>query len=108
MQPAQQIQILYPQENLKKQPDNINSFKQKHPFEKRKLESERIMVKYPTRIPIIVERYSKGIQQIDKKKYLAPEDLSMANFLYVIRKILLTKKILNRLREILISQKLLQ
>ena len=24
----------------KKQPDNINSFKQKHPFEKRKLESE--------------------------------------------------------------------
>tara|TARA_Y100001970_G_scaffold5920_1_gene6600 strand:+ start:24 stop:443 length:420 start_codon:yes stop_codon:yes gene_type:complete len=70
----------------KKQPDSLNRFKEKYPFERRKLESEKIIAQYPTRVPIIVERYNKGIQQIDRKKYLAPEDLSMANFLYVIRK----------------------
>ena len=70
----------------KKQEDTNNNFKKKYTFEKRKSESEKILVKYPNRIPIIVERYNKGAPEIDRKKYLAPEDLSLANFLYVIRK----------------------
>ena len=65
---------------------NDKNFKKSHSYEQRKEESDRILVKYPNRIPIIVERYNKGTPQIDRKKYLAPEDLSMANFLYVIRK----------------------
>ena len=69
----------------KKQPDT-NSFKTKFTFEKRKLESDTILVKYPNRIPIIVERFNKGAPEIDRKKYLAPDDLNLANFLYVIRK----------------------
>ena len=71
----------------KKQPiDESKNFKNSNNFMKRKEESERILVKYPTRIPIIVERYNKSVPDIDRKKYLVPEDLSMANFLYVIRK----------------------
>ena len=46
------------------------------------------MAKYPGKIPIICERdpRSKDIPDIDRKKYLVPNDLSIANFMYVIRK----------------------
>ena len=61
-------------------------FKDKHPFEKRLLESSRIMEKYPNRIPVICECVGGEVLDIDRKKYLVPSDLSMAGFLYVIRK----------------------
>ena len=61
-------------------------FKDKHPFEKRLLESSRIMEKYPSRIPVICECVGGEVPDIDRKKYLVPSDLSMAGFLYVIRK----------------------
>ena len=61
-------------------------FKDKHPFEKRLLESSRIMEKYPNRIPVICECVGGEVPDIDRKKYLVPSDLSMAGFLYVIRK----------------------
>ncbi len=57
-----------------------------HP-EKRKLEAERIREKYPDRIPCIVEKADKSdITPIDKKKYLVPSDLTVGQFVYVIRK----------------------
>ena len=61
-------------------------FKDKHPIEKRLLESSRIMEKYPNRIPVICECVGGEVPDIDRKKYLVPSDLSMAGFLYVIRK----------------------
>ena len=62
------------------------SYKDKFPFEKRKLESERVLAKYPNRIPIICEGYGPEVPPIDRSKYLVPDDLTMAQFLYVIRK----------------------
>ena len=64
------------------------SFKSKHKFEKRKDEAHRILQKYPERIPVICEKdpRSRDIPDIDRKKYLVPADLSIANFMYVIRK----------------------
>tara|TARA_Y100001970_G_C14142689_1_gene808097 strand:- start:639 stop:983 length:345 start_codon:yes stop_codon:yes gene_type:complete len=62
-------------------------FKANHNFEDRKKESDKIMNKYPSRIPIIVEKaYKCNLNDIDKQKYLAPKDLKMNQFLYVIRK----------------------
>ena len=62
-------------------------FKRQHPFEKRKAESTRIMTKYPDKLPIIVEKAKNSdIEEIDKTKYLVPEDLTMGQFVYVIRK----------------------
>ncbi len=61
-------------------------FKDKHSFEKRLLEATRIMEKYPDRIPVICECVGGEVPDIDRKKYLVPSDLSMAEFLYVIRK----------------------
>lgn len=70
--------------NLKK-PDK-ETFKEKYSFEKRQQEARNIMNKYPSRIPIICERYLQSDPNIDRKKYLVPDDLSISNFLYVIRK----------------------
>jgi len=63
------------------------SFKQQHPFDKRKAEAQRIRLKYPDRIPVISEKApSSDIPDIDKKKYLVPADLTVGQFVYVIRK----------------------
>jgi GABA(A) receptor-associated protein len=61
-------------------------FKDKHSFEKRLSEATRIMERYPDRIPVICECIGGEVPDIDRKKYLVPSDLSMAEFLYVIRK----------------------
>ena len=64
------------------------TFKNRFSFAKRFDESYRIMKKYPDRLPIICEKDMRSIEipDIDRKKYLVPSDLSIANFMYVIRK----------------------
>jgi len=65
----------------------MTSFKKENNFDKRKEESKRIREKYPDRIPIIVEKNSNtDLPDIDKKKYLVPSDLTVGQFIYVIRK----------------------
>ena len=55
--------------------------------EQRSFESNRIRVKYPDRIPVIVEKSPKSdVPDLDKKKYLVPSDLTVGQFVYVIRK----------------------
>ncbi|CAL9222556.1 unnamed protein product [Arabidopsis halleri] len=55
--------------------------------EKRQAEAARIREKYPDRIPVIVERAEKSdVPDIDKKKYLVPADLTVGQFVYVVRK----------------------
>lgn len=62
-------------------------FAKSHPFEKRKSESTRIRNKYPDRIPCIVEQApNTSLPSIDKSKYLVPADLTIGQFIYVIRK----------------------
>ena len=63
-----------------------SNFQSNHAFEKRLNESKRIIEKYPDRVPVICERIATNIPQVDRKKYLCPGDLSLANFMYVIRK----------------------
>ena len=52
-------------------------------FDKRREESERIMDKYPNRLPVIVE--SKDFT-LDKHKYLVPKNLTIGEFMQVLRK----------------------
>lgn len=55
--------------------------------EKRKAESSRILQRFSDRLPVICERAENSdIQEIDKRKYLVPGDLSVGQFVYVIRK----------------------
>jgi GABA(A) receptor-associated protein len=61
-------------------------FDKEYSLEQRKIESSRILSKYPDRVPLIVEPTSGCDIEIDKKKYLVPRDLSIGQFLFVIRK----------------------
>lgn len=61
------------------------SFKKKFTFEKRKSEANKMKTKYPNHIPIVVE--SKGvIKSIDKSKFIVNDDLTVGQFIHVIRK----------------------
>lgn len=63
-------------------------FKLENSFESRIQESSRVINKYPDRITVICEKINEkknDIPIIDKKKYLVPIDLTIGQFLYVIR-----------------------
>jgi len=64
-----------------------SNFKSNFPFNQRKIESDRVLSKYPDRIPIICEKGKyTALDEIDKHKYLVPSDLTCGQFVYVIRK----------------------
>lgn len=74
---------------LKDTTTSYSDFQKEHTFIQRKEESNRIKTKYPDRIPIICQRskpYNEDCPLIDKKKYLVPEDLTLGQFIYVLRK----------------------
>jgi GABA(A) receptor-associated protein len=62
-------------------------FKDRHTFQERTAESRKILEKFPGRIPIIVERALKdrSTPLIDKNKFLCPGDLTIGQFLFIIR-----------------------
>ena len=49
---------------------------------------QKLREKYPNRFPVIVEKNQKcqDLQDIDKKKFLVPEDLTVGQFVYIVRK----------------------
>ena len=64
------------------------NFKQKYTFKERFFESSDVLQKYNDRIPIVCEKKSndKNTPDLDKHKYLVPNDLTIGQFIYVIRK----------------------
>ena len=64
-----------------------NSFKKKYNFDLRLKESSKVLEKYPDRYPIIVYKDKKStLPEINKTKFLAPGDLTIGQFLYIVRK----------------------
>ncbi len=56
-------------------------------FEKRKSEAFTILNKYSDKIPILVFKQKKSdVPDIDKHKFLVPTDLTVGQFMFVIRK----------------------
>jgi len=57
-------------------------------LEQRTTEAARILKKYANRIPVIVERRlgDTSIPDIDRHKFLVPDDLTVGQFIYTIRK----------------------
>lgn len=63
------------------------TFKDLHNLQQRKEEVERVLHKYPDRIPIICEPKDPAKDgELDKTKFLVPADLTVGQFLYVVRK----------------------
>ena len=63
-------------------------FRDRFTFEQRSSECARIFSKFPGRIPVIVQRNKKNNEtpKIDKEKFLVPGDLTLGQFVFVIRK----------------------
>jgi len=56
-------------------------------IKKRIDETARIRAKYPERVPIIVKKAAGStLKDIDKSKYLAPVDMTLSQFIIIIRK----------------------
>ena len=50
-------------------------------------EAAQLLNKYPDRIPCIVKRsVNSSLPNIDKEKYLVPRNITMGQFMYIIRK----------------------
>ena len=63
-------------------------FIDKYTFYERHTESSKIIKRYQDRIPVICEKNMRdfGCPDIDKHKYLVPYNLTVGQFIYVIRK----------------------
>jgi GABA(A) receptor-associated protein len=62
-------------------------FVEERSFEVRIQESAKVARMYPDRIPVVCEPADNcDLPAVDKKKYLVPLDLTMGQFIYVIRK----------------------
>lgn len=62
-------------------------FKMKNPFEQRKMESKRVMDKFTDKIPIVLEKSDTStLPEIDKKKFVVPYDITIGEFLHIVRK----------------------
>lgn len=63
------------------------TFKEQRSFEERKEECDKMRSKHPEKIPVIVEKHVSCIlANLEKNKYLIPEDLTVGQFINVIRK----------------------
>ena len=63
-------------------------FKETYTFEERKTHSSDIRVKYPERLPIVMQRSmnDKILGDMDKIKYLVPGEITITEFMAILRK----------------------
>ncbi|XP_029702335.1 gamma-aminobutyric acid receptor-associated protein-like 2 isoform X8 [Takifugu rubripes] len=75
---------------LSHRPDTENmklKFKEEHYLENRCMRSTEIRNKYPDRVPVTLEKVPRSnIMDVDRREYLLPTDLTVAQFMYIIRK----------------------
>ena len=65
----------------------MKHFIEEYSFNERFNESKKILLKHPSRIPVIVEKSQDcDLNDIQKKKYLVSRDLLMSEFMFIIRK----------------------
>lgn len=67
----------------------LTQFRYRYSFTERKRMSFKMLHKYPNFIPIIVEEvpiYSNKTIPLEKKKFLVPHDLTIQQFIFILRK----------------------
>ncbi|KAA0151124.1 hypothetical protein FNF27_05642 [Cafeteria roenbergensis] len=64
-------------------------YKETKPEEERIAEAAKIRSKFPDRVPVICERAATakaGLPQIENRKFLVPEEMTMGQLVYIVRK----------------------
>ena len=65
----------------------MEDFKSHTTLEERRIQSNAIMQKYTNRIPVYVYKHKKSkFEDISKHKFLVPKDITVGQFIYIIRK----------------------
>lgn len=64
------------------------NFSNRYKFNERFIEANRVLAKYPERIPVICEKNVKftDLNNLGKEKYLVYPDLTCGQFMYIIRR----------------------
>ncbi|KAF7836876.1 autophagy-related protein 8i [Senna tora] len=63
----------------------LTTYKHDFSFDERLKESQSIIRKYPDRVPVIIEKYSRtDLPDLDKKKYMVPRDMSIGQFIHIL------------------------
>lgn len=66
---------------------NSSKYRETHTFEQRKQEAEKVRERHPDRLPVICEKVEQSkITDLDKTKFLVPSDLTVGQFVIVVRK----------------------
>ncbi|XP_057519752.1 autophagy-related protein 8i-like [Amaranthus tricolor] len=61
------------------------AFKDEYTFEQRFNEANDMLAKYPDRVPVIAEKYSRtDLPELEKKKFLVPRDMSVGHFIHIL------------------------
>lgn len=61
-------------------------FKEQYSLEQRKQEAASILIKYPDRVPVVVQRAPhSSIGDLDKHKFLVPFEVTVAQFMWILR-----------------------
>jgi len=64
-----------------------SKYKAAHSLEYRKSEADKVRERHPDRLPVICEKVEGSqIQDLDKNKFLVPSDLTVGQFVLVVRK----------------------
>lgn len=66
----------------------LGKYRKNIPFDERKLKASIILKQHPDRIPVVVEcsEELQSIHPLKKNKFIVPFELTLAQFLFVIRK----------------------
>jgi GABA(A) receptor-associated protein len=66
----------------------LGKYRKTVPFDERKLKASLILKQHPERIPVVVEcsETLQAIHPLKKNKFIVPHDLTLAQFMFVIRK----------------------
>ena len=64
-----------------------SKYKAAHSFEYRRGEADKVRERHPDRLPVICEKVDgSNIADLDKNKFLVPSDLTVGQFVLVVRK----------------------
>nr|3H9D_A Chain A, Microtubule-associated protein 1A/1B, light chain 3, putative [Trypanosoma brucei]3H9D_B Chain B, Microtubule-associated protein 1A/1B, light chain 3, putative [Trypanosoma brucei] len=64
-----------------------SKYKMSHTFESRQSDAAKVRERHPDRLPIICEKvYNSDIGELDRCKFLVPSDLTVGQFVSVLRK----------------------
>lgn len=64
---------------------NWKDYKQKKTFEDRKHESEIILKKYPSKLPVIINECSEDLRDRLKRKMLIESDMNVGQYIHTLR-----------------------